>query len=283
FDITFSPVKSVSVLWALAPRAVSERIESAHNAAVADALGWLEQHGLFTRLGRNGVRQVDVEGLLAAHFVHRDSRAGDPDLHTHVVIANRVRTGDGRWRTVDGATLYRVVVTVSEIYNTRLEHHLEESVGVGWAERPGTDPSKRPIREIIGIPTPLIQAWSTREAEIRSRTGELAADFQAAHGREPTPGDMYALAQQATLQTRPPKPGLRSLSQQRRTWREEASVLLGGRSAVAAMVAAAVNPLRTPRVAVSQEWVARTADRVIEVVSEHRSTWREHNVRAEIE
>src|SRR5690606_6101047 len=121
FDITFSPVKSVSVLWALAPRAVSERIESAHNAAVADAVGWLEQPGLFTRLGRNGVRQVDVEGLLAAHFVHRDSRAGDPDLHTHVVIANRVRTGDGRWRTVDGATLYRVVVTVSEIYNTRLE------------------------------------------------------------------------------------------------------------------------------------------------------------------
>ncbi|MFE9322647.1 MobF family relaxase [Nocardia sp. NPDC052278] len=283
FDITFSPVKSVSALWALAPRTVAEKVELAHQRAIHDALGWLEQHAIFTRLGRNGVRQVDVDGLVAACFTHRDSRAGDPDLHTHVLIANRVRTLDGKWRTLDGTALYRAVVTVSEIYNTRLEHHLEDLVGVEFAERPSTDPSKRPVREIVGIPTPLIHAWSRREAAIKERVGELAARFQHRFDREPTPTETYALAQQATLETRPPKHQLRSLAEQRSTWRAQAMALLGGREELSEMVVAVVNPVRQQRVAVTTAWINRTAQRVIEVVSEHRSTWTATNLRAEIE
>ncbi|MFI9410118.1 MobF family relaxase [Nocardia gamkensis] len=283
FDITFSPVKSVSALWAVAPRAVADKIELAHQRAVNDGLRWLEQHAIFTRLGRNGVRQVDVEGIVAACFFHRDSRAGDPDLHTHGLIANRCRTPDGRWRTLDGAAIYQAVVTVSEIYNTRLEHHMEDLVGVEFAERPTADPAKRPVREIVGIPARLIEAWSRRETAIKARVGELAAGFQQRFGREPVPAEMYELAQRATLETRPPKHHLRSLAEQRADWRAEALLLLGGRQAVAQTVAAALNPQRTPRVAVSNQWIARTAERVLEVVAEHRSTWRPNNVRAEVE
>ncbi|MBF6339803.1 relaxase domain-containing protein [Nocardia abscessus] len=283
FDITFSPVKSVSALWAVAPRAVADKIETAHQRAVRDALGWLEQHGIFTRLGRNGVRQVDVEGIVAACFTHRDSRAGDPDLHTHVLIANRVRTLDGKWRTLDGSAIYQVVVTVSEIYNTRLEHHLEDLVGVEFAARPTPDPAKRPIREIVGIPMGLIEAWSRRETAIKGRVGELAAEFQQRFGREPIPAEMYELAQRATLETRPAKHQLRSLAEQRRTWRAEAVALLGGRDAPSRMIAAVLNPVRAPRIAVSTQWIARTADQVLEVVAEHRATWRATNVRAEVE
>src|SRR3954453_18997694 len=92
YDLTFSPVKSVSTLWAVADPAVSADIEQAHQAAVGDALRFLETHALFTREGTNGVRQVDVRGLVATAFSHRDSRAGDPDLHTHVAVANKVQT-----------------------------------------------------------------------------------------------------------------------------------------------------------------------------------------------
>ncbi|MFX0581017.1 MobF family relaxase [Nocardia nepalensis] len=283
FDITFSPVKSVSVLWALAPRAVAEKIEAAHQAAIGDALAWLEQHAAFTRLGRNGIRQVDVEGIVATQFTHRDSRAGDPDLHTHVLIANRVRTLDGRWRTLDGAAIYQAVVTVSEIYNTRLEHHLEDLVGVEFTERDCTDPTKRPIREIVGIPARLIEAWSRREAAIKVRLGELAADFQHRFGREPIPAEIYDLAQRATLETRPAKHQLRSLAEQRASWRAEAVALLSGREALSRMVAAAMNPIRVPRVSVSARWIAHTAEHVLEVVAQHRSTWRPNNVRAEVE
>lgn len=283
FDITFSPVKSVSALWAVAPRAVADKIETAHQRAVRDALGWLEQHGIFTRLGRNGVRQVDVEGIVAACFTHRDSRAGDPDLHTHVLIANRVRTPDGKWRTLDGTAIYQAVVTVSEIYNTRLEHHMEDLVGVEFAERPTPDPAKRPIREIVGIPMRLIEAWSRRETAIKSRLGELAAQFQQRFVREPIPVEMYELAQRATLETRPAKHQLRSLAEQRASWRAQAVALLGGRDALSRMVAATLNPVRAPRFPVSAQWIARMAEQVLEVVAEHRATWRATNVRAEVE
>ncbi|WP_280428169.1 MobF family relaxase [Nocardia brasiliensis] len=283
FDLTFSPVKSVSALWAVAPRAVSEQIEAAHHAAVTDALHWLEQHAIFTRLGRNGVRQVEVEGIVAARFSHRDSRAGDPDLHTHVLIANRVRTLDGKWRTLDGAEIYRALVTVSEIYNTRLEHHLERTVGVEFTERPGQDPAKRPIREIAGIPTPLITAWSRRDTAITTRLGELTAQFQTHHGREPTPGEVFDLAERATLETRPTKHLPRPLADQRSTWRAEAERLLGGPEALSHMVHTTLNPLRAPRPQITEHWITRTAERVIDVVAEHRATWRTTNLRAEIE
>ena len=70
------------------------------------------------------MRQVNVQGLVAAAFVHRDSRAGDPDLHTHVAVANKVQTLDGRWLAIDGRVLFKATVAASETYNTALEAHL---------------------------------------------------------------------------------------------------------------------------------------------------------------
>jgi hypothetical protein len=140
YDLTFSPVKSVSSFWAVADPHVAALIEEAHQAAVHDALGFIEAHALFTRQGRNGVRQVNVTGLVAAAFTHRDSRAGDPDLHTHVAVANKVQALDGRWLSIDGRVLFKATVAASETYNTALEHHLNDRLGVRFAERTDTDP-----------------------------------------------------------------------------------------------------------------------------------------------
>jgi conjugative relaxase-like TrwC/TraI family protein len=96
YDLTFSPVKSVSTLWAVAGPAVAAVIEQAHQIAVQDALTFIEEHALFTRTRPQGIRQVNVRGLVATGFTQRDSRAGDPDLHTHVAVANKVQTLDGR-------------------------------------------------------------------------------------------------------------------------------------------------------------------------------------------
>jgi conjugative relaxase-like TrwC/TraI family protein len=114
YDLTFSPVKSVSSFWAVADPHLAAQIEEAHQAAVQDALTFIERHALFTRQGRNGVRQVNVRGLVAAAFTHRDSRAGDPDLHTHVAVANKVQTLDGRWLSIDGRVLFKATVAASE-------------------------------------------------------------------------------------------------------------------------------------------------------------------------
>ena len=164
YDLTFSPVKSVSALWAIAPLPVAEQIEAAHDAAVADVLEWLQDSAAFTRTGANGVAQVDTEGLIAAAFTHRDSRAGDPDLHTHVAVSNKVSHVDAngvrRWLALDGQPLHRVTVAASELYNTRLEAHMIASLGVRFVEQP-RGRGKRPVREIDGMSTELMSRWSS--------------------------------------------------------------------------------------------------------------------------
>ncbi|WP_308207294.1 MobF family relaxase [Mycolicibacterium murale] len=285
YDLTFSPVKSISALWAIAPREVSEQIEAAHEAAVTDVLEWLQDHAAFTRTGTNGVAQVDTEGLIAAVFTHRDSRAGDPDLHTHVAISNKVsyldHHGVRRWLALDGQPLHRAVVAASEMYNTRLEAHTIDRLGVDFAET-SRGRGKRPVREIVGMSTELMTRWSSRGIAIKARTAELAKQFQHDHGREPTTLESLALAQQATLETREAKHEPRSLAEQRHTWRHHAVEVLG-HDGIDRMLAGVLTPERariaTPEV--TDEWVASHAGALIATVSESRATWQRHHVRAE--
>jgi hypothetical protein len=76
YDLTFSPVKSVSTLWAVADPAVAAKIERVHQAAVHDALTFIEKHALFTRTGPQGIRQVNVRGLVATAFTLQDGLFG---------------------------------------------------------------------------------------------------------------------------------------------------------------------------------------------------------------
>jgi len=281
FDLSFSPVKSVSTLWAIAPREVAAVIERAHQAAVSDALTFIEREALFTREGLNGARQVQTRGLIATAFTHRDSRAGDPDLHTHVAVANKVQTLDGKWLAIYGSLLYESAVAASETYNTALERHLSETLGVQFAERPSVERGKRPVREIVGVDPVLNQRWSKRRLDIDVRRRELARDFQQSHGRPPTPGETIALAQQANLETRDAKHEPRSLADQRATWRFEAADVLDSETAIDRMVTAALNPAATKRETVSATWVQATAERVVAELEAHRATWKVSHVRAE--
>jgi conjugative relaxase-like TrwC/TraI family protein len=273
YDLTFSPVKSVSTLWAIADLHVAAQIERAHQAAVAAALRFVEDRALFTREGTGGVRQVDVTGLVAAAFTHRDSRAGDPDLHTHVAVANKVQTLGGRWLSIDGRILHAAKVAASETYNTALEHHLTTVLGVRFAERPGGDRSKRPVREIVGVDPRLNQRWSARRQVIDVRRAELAAAFARDHGRPPGRVEMLHLAQQATLETRDAKHEPRILAEQRTVWRTEATDTLGGPERIDAMIDQVLNPAAMPMPAATAVWRALTADRVLAALEEHRATW----------
>ena len=135
-----------------------------------------------------------------------------------------------------------------------------------FAERPGTDPAKRPIREIVGVDPRLNQRWSTRRAHINTRRGELAIQFQEDHGRPPTPVEALHLAQQATLETRDAKHEPRSLAEQRATWLGEAAAVLGSSEAVASMVRTALTPAAETATIVDARWVAQTADHILTVM-----------------
>ena len=282
FDVTFSPVKSVSALWAIADREVAGVIEQAQDEAVQDAVAWLEQQAAYTRRGVRGARQVETKGLLAAQFVHRDSRAGDPDLHTHVAISNKVQdAADGAWLALDGRVIYQLMVAASERYNSSMERILTDKLGVGFRVRE-SDSGRRPIREIDGIPQELIEAWSTRRDAITARQEELVAAFEQRHLRPPTPVETLALAQQATLETREAKHEPRSLAEQRATWRSQAAEILGSESLVDDMAVGVLNRRTRTRI-VDTVLVDRVAERVVGALEERRATWQIQHVTAEVE
>jgi len=280
YDLTFSPVKSVSALWAVAPPEAATLIRQAHDAAVADALGYLEREVIFTREGAGGARQVETRGLVGTAFVHRDSRAGDPDLHTHVAIANKVQTREGRWLSIYGRVLHQHTVAASETYNTALEHHLHALLGVRFEPRSATPSDKRPVREIVGVEPGLCRLWSTRRADITKRQRELAHEFTRAQGRPPTPVEAVALAHQANLETRRAKHEPRSEAEQREAWLRQATDLLGT-PRLDRMIHAALHPAVGEQHQVSAEWVQTTAERVLHELEAHRATWQSWHVYAE--
>ena len=286
YDLTFTPVKSVSVLWALAPRSMARVIEECHHQAVAEAITFLEEHAAFSRMGADGIAQVNTSGLIAAAFDHRDSRAGDPNLHTHVAVSNKVQAiaADAipRWLALDGTPLHKAAVAASELYNTRSEALLSERVGVAFADAADTAPGKRPVREILGVPTELTELWSSRRAAIEHRVGQLAKAFQTEHGREPTVVEMLAISQQATLQTRQAKHEPRSLAEQRHTWRAQAVEVVGGQRKLSKLIADITGQTTgRRRAAITGKWVREQAATVLANVAETRSTWQVNHIRAE--
>ncbi|MEA4945833.1 MULTISPECIES: MobF family relaxase [Propionibacteriales] len=283
FDVTFSPPKSVSALWAVADPKVAAGIEIAHRQAVHAALAYVERHLLYAREGTRGVRQVDVSGMVAAAFTHRDTRAGDPDLHTHVAVANKVRTaGSGKWLSIDARVLYRGMVSVSETYNTTLMKLLERQ-GFAFADRPQAvrDAGKRPVRELVGVPAVLNERWSSRRVDIEARHQQLVAAFQREHQRPPSTVESIRLAQQATLETRDAKHEPRSLAEQREVWHRQAVEVLGGERALRRMLNNATTPTRTRLVHPDAAWFDQTADRIVAAMATRAATWQDCHVRAE--
>ena len=277
FDVTFTPPKSVSALWAVADPPLAAAIRAAHVAAVAAAMTAAEQRAVFTRQGHNGIRHVEVHGLLAAVFVHRDSRAGDPNLHTHVAIANKVQTLAGDWLAIDAQVMYRAKVSLSEEYTTHLQARLTE-LGLSFVAT-GRD-GKRPVYEIAGVDPRLLARWSSRRHQVTARTAELVAQFQEAHERPPTPLEKLALAQQATLETRQAKHEPRSEAEQRAAWYVEAELVLGPGELGRMLTTVVSQPQRSaPRV--DDAFVAGTAQRVITIVESERSSWTAFHVRSE--
>ena len=279
YDMVFSPPKSVSTLWSLADKGWRQIIERAHEKAIQDALGYLEREALATRAGVNGVAQIDVEGgLVATKFRHYDSRNGDPQLHDHVVVANKVKGVDGTWRTIDGSLLYKMNVASSEFYNQRVMGYLKADLGIEIIGREVT-PGKRPVMEIAGVDPRLTRLQSSRSVDIKNTLSQLTEDYMARNGKEPDQRTGIALAQQATLETRPGKKSARALSELRNQWREDAINAVGTKTVDGLM--AAVTKAVVEKAMPEGLNVEEAARAVVGTVSEQRGAWGRHHVEAE--
>ena len=215
FDTTFSAPKSVSVVLALGSAEVQGHVRAAHAAAVADALGLLEQLAARVARGHQGdgqrARRIATNGLIAAAFEHSTSRAGDPQLHTHVVIANLAQGLDGRWSALDSRTLHRQATTASYLYQHRLRAELTTRLGLDWTR------VERGVAEIAGIPQQVRRVFSTRRAQIEEHLANHAPGPE-----QPTRGRTRQLAaRKACLITRPAKQH-RHLESLRGRWEQQA-------------------------------------------------------------
>ena len=197
WDLTFSAPKSVSVLWAVGGADIGMEVREAHAAAVRAALTYLEEHAAFSRTGKAGVRQVDTQGLLAAGFVHRSSRAGDPQLHTHVLVSGRVRCEDGVWRSLDSRAMHRQLKPGGMVYQAALRAELTERLGVSW-----TAVDRNGQAEIPGVPLGLRRLFAQRRAVVEVRAAELVAEMEVKAARSLTPVERRRVFERAVLETR---------------------------------------------------------------------------------
>lgn len=285
FDLTFSVPKSVSVLWALSPRALQDQILQTHHDAVNATLQWLEESVIHTRAGRNGVAHLGTRGAIAAAFDHWESRAGDPQLHTHMVIANRVqRITDGAWVTLDSRTLYKAAVAASEHYNGLLFDGLQRNLGTDADIREPAAETHSPSQQLIGVDQVLILEFSNRSRLIDLETDRLVAEWTASHGTPPTATTTIKLRQQATLSTRTTKPEspapLHQLSAQ---WRARAATKGFEPSLVLANTVRRSHaaPYRTGDFATN--WIDAVGSLTRERVAAKRATWNRWNLLAEAE
>jgi conjugative relaxase-like TrwC/TraI family protein len=190
FDVVLRPTKSVSILYGLGDPATGRAVLEAHHAGLAEAVAYLDEH-LGARRGHGGVQHVSGQGLLAVGFDHRTSREGDPLLHTHLVIANRVQGPDGRWTALDGRDLYRHRLAADAIYRATYQRELSRTLGVEW-----TAADAYGNRELQGMSEELVRNFSKRIGQIDAELDRLGAD-----GRERTP----RLVKWAVQATRKPK------------------------------------------------------------------------------
>lgn len=204
FDLTLAAPKSASVLFALGSPEIASVVAAAHAAAVAAALGYVERCAARARRRQGGeVRTIPVRGLVGAAFLHRTSRAADPHLHTHVVVANLVEGADGSWSALHARGLYTHGLTTSYLYHSALRHELRVRLGARFT------PVVNGVAQVAGIEEELLRAFSRRRREV-----EAAVASWGSSGRR--------AMRVAAVMTRAPKDRGASLEELRARWRDTA-------------------------------------------------------------
>jgi conjugative relaxase-like TrwC/TraI family protein len=171
-DLCFRAPKSVAILFGLGAPDVARQVVAAHESAVTAALGYLEQVASYGLRGHHGdgarATRVTTSGFIGAAFRHRTSRANDPLLHTHVVVANLLEGADGRWSALPTSKLFEQAKTAGYLYQRALRAELSRRLGVEWTR------VVNGTADLVGIPRELIEALSKRRSQIVARIAHLA-------------------------------------------------------------------------------------------------------------
>lgn len=209
YDYTFSPAKSVSMLYAgylaAGMHEEAEQVRAAQDEAVKVALAYAEAHVAQTRFGKTeqGREYVAAQGLAAVLFNHHTSREGEPQLHAHLGILNRVGTAASKIGALDGKAARPFKEAIGAAYDRALEQGMTDRLGVRFVLRPDGV-----AREVAGMDPDLLADGSTRRGRVVERVQAFVERYRAQHDREPDAAARKAMYQQAVFDTRPAKTGL---------------------------------------------------------------------------
>lgn len=217
-DLTFSPVKSVTVLhtaysrmeldaqrdgdeeaareWAAKRHAVEEAIWEGNQAMLQHMT---EQAG-YSRVGRHGAgggRWTDAPDWTVASFFQTTSRDLDPQLHIHNAVLNRVVCADGEVRTLDSQAIHRHKQGAGTIGERVMEEALTRKLGVKWRMR-----ADGVAREVVGVDQEIMDMFSSRTSKITKKLGEKISRFREQVGRDPNPLEVDRLRRQSSMATR---------------------------------------------------------------------------------
>ena len=264
FDATFSAPKSVSVLFAVGDQQLRQEVTEAHDRAVDAVLDWIESQA-HTRIRWQGhVVCVDAEGIVVGVFRQHTSRRLDPQLHTHAVIANRVKAPDRRWLALDARTIKMDQRTLSGLYHAGLRAELTRRLGVCW------QPPVNGICEMVGVDPVVLAEFSQRSREVDNRLGEKLGRFRIDLDREPTPRERWRLEREAVLDSRPAKTHRHAAGELHAGWRGRLRAL---GYEPHDLVAGAVGRVREAT-GIDQATMAAMTEAALEALGERQSTWR---------
>ncbi|MFQ6147455.1 MobF family relaxase [Streptomyces seoulensis] len=228
-DFAFRPQASLHVLWALGDDRTRRVIERAHERAVARTLRWLEDEVAETRWS-SGRGRAKTPALVVAAFRHHDNRDGFPLLHEHCLILNRVQrldgNGDPKWGALDTRRLYRHVVAAGTLYTLAITTEVCEELGLATVPREATA-GPRPVMEIAGVDSELIDWSATRRQQIEDVLEGLTYQYAQKHGRLPGEKARAGLGWWAAQDTRREKKVPRPLEQLLAWWKASALLKFG--------------------------------------------------------
>ncbi|MDJ0925556.1 MAG: MobF family relaxase [Acidimicrobiia bacterium] len=264
FDATFSAPKSVSVLFGVGDQQLRREVTEAHDRAVDAVLGWVESQA-HTRMRRRGhVVCVDAEGIVVGVFRQHSSRRLDPQLHTHAVIANRVKAPDGRWLALDARTIKMDQRSLSGLYHAGLRAELTRRLGVRWHK------PENGIAEMVGVDAEALAEFSQRSREVDKRVDEKVDRFRTDVGREPTAKERWRLEREAVLDSRPAKTHGHGAGELHAGWRSR----LRGLGFEPRDIAAGVVGRVREATGIDQATMAGMVEAALEALGERQSTWR---------
>lgn len=249
FDLTLSPSKSVSLVWALGNDDDARQVEESLYAARAEVERYLEANACFVRRGHAGAFVEPADGFMGAVFLHRTSRLGDPGIHLHWTVFNVAQGPDGRRTALDARALYRERYTAEAIFQATLRRELVTRLGLVFDEM-----DRHGVAEVVGISGDMRRAFSRRRTEIVAEMERLG--LRSGDG-----------ARIATLTTRRPKPKAITEAELRAEWRQRAGDYRFDLTAVPRVP-------RTPELRVSDDELAA------ELTEQHATFERRDAVRA---